>query len=37
MTNEFHMGQWAADKQEVWDRVCDKYGGSKDAFGSGTW
>ncbi|GIZ43046.1 hypothetical protein CKM354_000629000 [Cercospora kikuchii] len=37
MANEFRMSEWAADKKPVWDRICDKYGGSKDAFGSGTW
>lgn len=31
------MEDWAADKKEVWERVCDKYGGKKEAFDWGTW
>ena len=31
------MGQWAQGKKEVWNKVCDKYGGNKDAFDWGTW
>ncbi|KAF4548074.1 Hypothetical protein D9617_32g091940 [Elsinoe fawcettii] len=37
MANEFKMETWAQGKREVWDRVCDKYGGSKEAFDWGTW
>lgn len=33
----FSLTDWAADKREVWHRVCDKYGGDKDAFEWGTW
>jgi hypothetical protein len=31
------MADWAADKKEVWERICDKYGGNKEAFDWGTW
>ena len=31
------MADWATDKKEVWERVCAKYGGSKEAFDWGTW
>lgn len=31
------MADWASDKREVWEMVCEKYGGSKDAFDCGTW
>ena len=31
------MADWARDKAQVWERVCEKYGGSKDAFAMGTW
>ncbi|PPJ60583.1 hypothetical protein CBER1_11934 [Cercospora berteroae] len=37
IANEFRMSEWAADKKPVWDRICEKYRGSKDALGSGTW
>ena len=30
------MEDWAADKKEVWHRICDKYGGNKEAFDWGT-
>ena len=35
--NEFRMADWASDKREIWEKVCEKYGGSKDAFDCGTW
>lgn len=35
--NEFKMADWAKDKKAVWEEVCDKYGGSKEAFDWGTW
>ena len=31
------MADWAKDKKAVWEKVCDKYGGSKEAFDWGTW
>jgi hypothetical protein len=31
------MGEWAKDKKQVWETVCEKYGGSKEAFDWGTW
>ncbi|KAF5857751.1 hypothetical protein ETB97_005386 [Aspergillus alliaceus] len=37
MVHSFHMGRWAEDKRAVWERICDKYGGSKEAFDWGTW
>ncbi|KAL3476549.1 hypothetical protein BJX99DRAFT_270371 [Aspergillus californicus] len=37
MAHSFRMGEWAKDKRAVWERVCDKYGGSKEAFDWGTW
>lgn len=37
MANEFKMSDWAKNKRAAWERVCDKYGGKKDAFDCGTW
>jgi len=37
MVHSFRMGEWAKDKRAVWERICDKYGGSKEAFDWGTW
>ena len=37
MAHGFRMAEWAADKKEVWDKVCEKYGGKKEAFEWGTW
>jgi hypothetical protein len=31
------MADWAEDKKDVWNTVCEKYGGSKEAFDWGTW
>jgi hypothetical protein len=31
------MGDWAKDKKPIWDNICDKYGGNKEAFEWGTW
>jgi hypothetical protein len=31
------MTKWASDKQQVWEKVCEKYGGNKEAFEWGTW
>ncbi len=31
------MGEWAKDKKPVWEKVCERYGGSKEAFDWGTW
>ncbi|KAH7341215.1 hypothetical protein BKA66DRAFT_35018 [Pyrenochaeta sp. MPI-SDFR-AT-0127] len=31
------MGDWAKDKRQVWEAICEKYGGSKEAFDWGTW
>lgn len=31
------MGDWAKDKRPVWEAICDKYGGNKEAFDWGTW
>ena len=31
------MGDWAKDKKPVWEKVCEQYGGSKEAFDWGTW
>lgn len=31
------MIEWAKDKKPVWDRICEKYGGKKEAFDWGTW
>jgi hypothetical protein len=35
--HNFKMEDWQQGKQEVWDRVCEKYGGNKSAFSWGTW
>ena len=37
MAHGFRMADWATDKKPVWDRVCEKYGGKKEAFEWGTW
>jgi hypothetical protein len=37
MVHSFRMGEWAKDKRVVWEKICDKYGGSKEAFDWGTW
>lgn len=37
MAHSFRMEAWAADKKEAWNRVCDKWGGHKEAFDWGTW
>lgn len=37
MAHGFRMGEWATDKRAVWDRVCEKYGGNKEAYEWGTW
>ncbi|KAF9884380.1 hypothetical protein FE257_001836 [Aspergillus nanangensis] len=37
MAHSFRMADWARDKKPVWERVCEKYGGSKEAFDWGTW
>lgn len=34
---EFSMTEWAKDKKPVWDKICDKYGGNKEAFNWATW
>jgi hypothetical protein len=31
------MTEWAKDKKPVWDSLCDKYGGNKDAFNWVSW
>ncbi|KAF4996339.1 hypothetical protein FDECE_12483 [Fusarium decemcellulare] len=31
------LGDWAKDKKPVWERLCEKYGGNKEAFDWGTW
>ena len=31
------MAEWANDKKDVWNTICDKYGGNKEAFDWGTW
>ena len=31
------MEDWQQGKQEVWNDVCEKYGGNKEAFNWGTW
>lgn len=32
------LTEWAnKDRKAIWEKVCDKYGGSKDAFDNGTW
>ncbi|KAL4862672.1 hypothetical protein BDV12DRAFT_207071 [Aspergillus spectabilis] len=36
-SNDFKMAEWAKDKKPVWERICDKYGGNKEAFDWGTW
>lgn len=33
----FKMGDWAEGKQQYWNKVCEKYGGDKQAFEWGTW
>ncbi|KAJ6194059.1 nucleoside-diphosphate-sugar epimerase GsfE [Bipolaris maydis] len=37
LENEFSMTEWAKDKKPIWDSICDKYGGKKEAFDWGTW
>lgn len=37
MAHEFTMGEWAKGKEKVWETVCEKYGGDKEAFNWGTW
>ncbi|PYI15340.1 NAD-dependent epimerase/dehydratase [Aspergillus violaceofuscus CBS 115571] len=37
LSNEIDMVEWAKDKQEVWERVVQEYGGKVEAFGWGTW
>lgn len=37
MASSFKMEDWAADKKHVWHKICDKYGGNKEAFDWGTW
>lgn len=37
MAHSIKMEDWAKDKKEVWNRVCEKYGGEKAAFDWGTW
>lgn len=36
---DLSLGQWAADKREVWDRICDREGvpQAKATWDSGTW
>lgn len=31
------MAEWAKDKKPVWEQICDKYGGNKEAIDWGTW
>lgn len=31
------LGEWAKDKKPVWEAICDKYGGNKEAIDWGTW
>ncbi|KAI0592716.1 hypothetical protein F4775DRAFT_599689 [Biscogniauxia sp. FL1348] len=35
--NDIPMANWVDGKREVWHRICDKYGGTKEAFDWGTW
>lgn len=35
--NDIPMGEWAKNKKAVWDMICDKYGGNREAFDWGTW
>ncbi|KAH9204535.1 hypothetical protein DL95DRAFT_495960 [Leptodontidium sp. 2 PMI_412] len=35
--HSIHMGDWAKDKQDTWERMCEKYGGNPEAFSWGTW
>ncbi|KAI5917616.1 hypothetical protein F4810DRAFT_704762 [Camillea tinctor] len=37
LVTQFRMKDWAEGKKHVWERLCDKYGGNKDAFDWGTW
>ncbi|KAL2831202.1 hypothetical protein BDW59DRAFT_169906 [Aspergillus cavernicola] len=32
MTYSFRMGEWAKNKRAVWEKVCEKHGGDKEAF-----
>ncbi|KAJ4983887.1 nad dependent epimerase dehydratase family protein [Stagonosporopsis vannaccii] len=36
---DLSLAEWAADKQDVWDRICDKYScpEAKATWASGTW
>jgi hypothetical protein len=36
---DISLAEWATDKHEVWDRICDKYGcpEAKPTWKSGTW
>lgn len=36
---DIRLDEWAEDKRQVWDRICDKHGspGCKATFESGTW
>ncbi|KAF2851657.1 hypothetical protein T440DRAFT_498198 [Plenodomus tracheiphilus IPT5] len=35
--NSIKMSEWAKDKRPVWEAICEKYGGNKEAFDWGTW
>jgi len=39
MQLDFSLTEWASDKQEVWNRICEKYGcpEAKPTWESGTW
>jgi len=35
--HNIRMEDWAKDKKPVWEKICEKYGGNKEAFDWGTW
>lgn len=37
MESEFMLSEWAADKQQVWNSICRKYGGNPEALSWGSW
>ncbi|KAK4937745.1 hypothetical protein LTR10_021690 [Elasticomyces elasticus] len=37
LAHSFRMEDWAKDKKPVWEKICEKYGGDKNAFDWGSW
>ncbi|KPI40938.1 uncharacterized protein AB675_10901 [Cyphellophora attinorum] len=32
-----NLAEWAKDKEPIWQKICDKYGGDREAFSWATW